>query len=389
MSNRFIKDENGNNYNLGSQTIDTILNSADYKSIRKDMIEGKPIDGCEDCYRSEKYSNSSHRTRYNQEWFNTASFRDKLNQSLEDKDIDAAIEFFDLRFGNLCNLSCRYCYTEASSSYNKEIKNINEQAKTIIFSSTDKDYNTWYETAIFNNEVYKQIPNLKKYYAAGGEPTIIDKNYEFMEYMVNTEHSKHIELQISTNLTNTKKDFYSLLPYFKKVTFLASIDGVGPIQEYNRYPSNWKQIDSNFRKVVALPSDNISITINPVLQKSNLAYITELFEYAESFNREYKRNKVTVAPIILNQPDYYDFTYLPLDYKTECLNKIDEWVKNHCRYQGFLFHSRLKTVREKCRESVDYTENLQQFFKYTDIFDNHRNHYLKDVNPNLSKLRDK
>ena len=266
---------------------------------------------------------------------------------------------------------------------------IKEQAKAIIFSSLDKDYNTWYETETFNDEVYKQIPNLKKYYAAGGEPTIIDKNYEFMEYMVTTGHSKHIELQISTNLTNTKKDFYSLLPHFKKVAFLASIDGVGLIQEYTRYPSNWKQIDNNFRKVIELPNNNILITITPVLQKSNLEYITDLFEYAESFNRQYKKNKVTVAPIILSQPDYYDFAYLPLDYKTKCLEKIDEWVKNHCKYQGFLFHARLKTIREKCKENVEYTDNLKQFFKYTDIFDNHRNHYLKDVNPNLANLRDK
>lgn len=389
MSNRFVKDENGENYNLGKASIDTILNSQDYKNIRQDMIDGKLIQGCESCYQAEQYSNTSHRKRYIQDWGNSKGFKTKLQQSLENKDIDTNIEFFDLRFGNLCNLSCKYCYSEASSSYDKEIKRINEQSNTILFTPVNKDYNSWYETEIFNDGVYKQISNLKKYYAAGGEPTLIDKNYEFMEYMVKSEHSKHIELQISTNLTNTKKDFYSLLPYFNKVTFLASIDGVGAIQEYTRYPSSWKHIDSNFRKVVALPNNNINITITPVLQKVNLEYITDLFEYAESFNRELERNKVTVAPIILSQPTYYDFSYLPIDYKKQCLDKINEWVKNKCKYQNFLFHSRLKTIREKCTESVNYQDNLKEFFKYTDIFDNHRNHYLKDINPNLANLRDK
>ena len=389
MSNRFIKDENEKNYNLGESSIDSILNSQDYKNIRKDMLDGKLIQGCESCYQSEKYSNTSHRKRYIQEWGNNEKFQLKLNQTIENKDIDTTIEFFDLRFGNLCNLSCKYCYSEASSSYDKEIKKINEQENTILFTPITKDYNSWYETEVFNHGVYKQIPNLKKYYAAGGEPTLNDKNYEFMEYMVNTGNSKHIELQISTNLTNTKKDFYSLLPHFKKVTFLASIDGVGAMQEYTRYPSNWKQIDTNFKKVVALPTDSISITITPVLQKTNLEYITELFEYAETFNREYKRNKVTIAPIILTQPNYYDFLYLPLDYKIECLSKINEWVNNQCKYQDFLFHSRLKTIRGKCTENVDYVDNLKQFFKYTDIFDSHRGHNLQTINPNLAKLRDK
>jgi sulfatase maturation enzyme AslB (radical SAM superfamily) len=389
ISNRFIQDEKGEKYNLGESSIDTILNSQDYKNIRKDMLEGKLILGCESCYKAENYSKTSSRTQFIRKWLNNKSFKNKLNQSIENKDIDSTIEFFDLRFGNLCNLSCRYCFSEVSTTYNKEATEINEKFKDVIFPITSKEYNSWYDTETFNNSVYEQIPNLEKYYAAGGEPTLIDKNYEFMEYMVNTGHSQHIELQISTNLTNTKKDFYSLLPHFKKVTFLASLDGVGPIQEYLRYPSNWKQLDSNFRKVVALPNDNISITITPVLQKTNLGYITELFEYAEVFNREFKRNKVNVVPIILNQPDYYDFSYLPLDYKTECLAKIDDWVTNQCKYQDSSFRARLKTIREKCIENVDYTENLAQFFKFTDIVDSHRGHDLRTVNPNLAGLRDK
>lgn len=389
MSNRFVKDENGENYNLGKSSIETILNSQDYKNIRQDMLDGKPITGCESCYIAEKYSNTSHRTQYILKWYGNKSFKNKLNQSIENKNIDSTIEFVDLRFGNLCNLSCRYCFSEVSYTYNKEAKEINDNYKKIIFANTNKDYNSWYNTETFNNSVYEQIPNLEKYYAAGGEPTLIDKNYEFMSYMVSSKHSEHIELQISTNLTNTKKDFYSLLPYFKKVTFLASIDGVGAIQEYTRYPSSWKHIDNNFRKVVALPNNNINITITPVLQKVNLEYITDLFEYAESFNREHNSPKVTVAPIILNQPSYYDFSYLPIDYKKQCLDKINEWVKTKCKYQDPLFHTRLKTIREKCIEIVDYQDNLKEFFKYTDIFDIHRNHYLKDINPTLAYLRDK
>ena len=83
-------------------------------------------------------------------------------------------------------------------------------------------------------------------------PTIIDKNYDVMKYMVASGHSKYLVVQTSTNLTKTKKDFYSLLPHFKSIIFLASIDGVGPIQEYMRYPSKWNQIESNLKKVPLL-----------------------------------------------------------------------------------------------------------------------------------------
>ena len=130
-----------------------------------------------------------------------------------------------------------------------------------------------------------------------------------MKYMVDSGHSKHIELQISTNLTNTKKDFYSLLPHFKSIIFLASIDGVGPIQEYMRYPSKWNQIESNLKKVLSMNLPNILITLNPVLQKVNLEYIVDLLEYAEDINRQYNKSIVTVVPIILSQPNYFDFSH--------------------------------------------------------------------------------
>lgn len=385
MSSRFIKKDNGENFNLGYDKIEDIVNSTDYTQIRNDMLEGKSIKGCESCYESEKYSQTSHRTRFNTTWMKDERFVKKVEQSKNKEPVANTIEYFDIRYGNLCNLSCRYCYSEASSQYNKEITEINSE----LFNPITIDFNSWYETDTFKENLYSQIPNLSRYYVAGGEPTIIDKNYESMKYMVESGHSKHIELQISTNLTNTKHNFYSLIPSFKQVTFLASIDGVGKIQEYMRYPSKWSQIDANFRKVIGMNSPNINITITPVLQKVNLEFITELFEYAEEFNRQAHKSIVTVAPIILSQPSYFDFSFLPLDYKQQCWEKINDWATNHCKYQDPLFWNRLRTIKAKCLEDTDYTENLVEFSKYTTIFDNHRNVQLADVNPILDSIRHK
>jgi sulfatase maturation enzyme AslB (radical SAM superfamily) len=387
MSNRFIKNNKGQNFNLGNDTISEIFNSDDINQVRNDMIEGKEISGCESCYESEKYSGTSHRIRYNKQWSYHPIFKNKINQTLNGKPVDNTIEFFDIRYGNMCNLSCRYCYSEASSQYNKEITEITNTKNVNFFNPIDTDFNSWYETDTFNENIHAQIPNLEKYYVAGGEPTIIDKNYDVMKYMVDSGHSKHIELQISTNLTNTKKDFYSLLHHFKSIIFLASIDGVGPIQEYMRYPSKWNQIESNLKKVLSMNLPNILITLNPVLQKVNLEYIVDLLEYAEDINRQSNKSIMTVVPIILSQPNYFDFSYLPLDYKLYCLDKIDTWVKTKCKFQNHMFFSRLEHIRKKCTEETVYDENLKEFFKYIDIFDQHRNHNLGDINPTLNTFR--
>jgi hypothetical protein len=48
---------------------------------------------------------------------------------------------------------------------------------------------------------------------------------------------------INSNMTNTKKDFYVFFKHFKRVILLASVDGVGGMQEYlDQY-----QLDTNFK----------------------------------------------------------------------------------------------------------------------------------------------
>ena len=112
-----------------------------------------------------------------------------------------------------------------------------------------------------------------------------------------------------------------------------------------------------------------------------------MLEYAEDINRQYNKSIVTVVPIILSQPNYFDFSYLPLDYKLYCLDKIETWVKTKCKFQNHMFFSRLDHIRKKCTEETVYDENLKEFFKYIDIFDQHRNHNLVDINPTLNTFR--
>ena len=133
---------------------------------------------------------------------------------------------------------------------------------------------------------------------------------------------------------------------------------------------------------------NLYIEFTPVVQKINLEYLVDLFDYAENINKNYNKSLINVVPIILTSPNYYDITYLPLDYKLHCLSLIDNY-KSKIKHQKLQFHFRLKEIREKCNLDIDYKDNLDEFFKYTDIIDSHRQTYLKDINPNLAQLRNK
>lgn len=391
ISDEYIRKETGMPFNLGHDRIEDIINSAEFTRIRQDIISGKEISGCTKCYEAEKNKGISYRQQYIHLWKNDESLQRKYNQSLAGKDIDTTVEYYDLRYGNLCNLSCRSCYGRASSQFNKEIYEIQLVTDRVnkFHGTYDIDFNSWYETDTFTYNVSSQMPNLKEYYSTGGEPTLNEKNYQVISELIETGHSKHCTLKFNTNLTNTKKDFYSLLPHFKEIILMMSVDGHGAMQEYLRYPSNWNQISGNINRLIDMNLSNLTLIMTPVIQITNLSCITDLFEYVEEINRKHDRTVISMSPIVLADPSYLDFVNLPLDYKQECWNKIDAWINEKCKYQGQTFHKRMKQVETKCLTDVDYKDHLRDYFEFTDIFDAHRGESIADINPGLAILRHK
>lgn len=386
ISDAYIKKDDGTNYNLGYDKVEDIINSTDYKKIRQDMIDGKPIQGCETCYKNERNNGRSERQSHNRVWEADINFRQKYKQSLQGQAITETVQYFDLRFGNLCNLSCRSCNPGSSSQFNKEIKEVPELIK-FNYQIINKELNDWYNTEIFQKNITNYSKNLFKYYMTGGEPTIIDKNYEILKEMVDSGDSKHIVLVLNSNMTNTKKDFYSFFKHFKKVILMASIDGINEMQEYLRYPSDWKQISGNLLRLVNMELSNLTIMVSPVIQKTNLGHITELFDFLEDFNKKNNKLIFEIHPITLIEPTHLDLRYLPLEYKISCWEKIDSWIANSCKFQKADFYQRIKTVKNSCIEEVDYQQNLKEYFEFTDIFDTHRNENLSNVNPELDRFR--
>lgn len=378
ISSDFIKKENGENYNLGYDSLEEIYNSKHFEELRNKMLQGTPIEGCSTCYKIEKNGAISNRKFYNASWFNeyTKHKFEKLNN------IDT-IEYFDIRFGNLCNLNCKSCTPKNSSQLTKEISNLDTKIKNFIGLSPYFDSNQWYKTDIFRNNLRNQFQNIRLLYIAGGEPSINEANILFLQELVDLGFSKNITLKVSTNFTNTNTKFFDLIKSFKKILLFASIDGFEKIQEYLRYPSSWDQIDKNFKKIL----NTMDIIPTPVIQIGNLNKITDLFEYFENFNRQAEKPIVNIQPIILNNPNHLNFLYLPTLYKIECWNKIDYWVNNKCKYQGSLFYDKINLIRKICFTEVEYKPTLKKFFEFNDIFDEKRLFFLKDVNPELYKLR--
>ena len=388
VSTATVNKTDGTPYNLGKDNLNQIINSDGYKSIRSDMLKGKLVNGCEQCYKQEQYG-ISHRNNYNKYWLGKELGRKKLASGTH---IPETVEYIDLRFGNLCNLKCKSCSSINSSQFEKEIFEIQESTPAIgnyISMTRYDDINDWYNTDMFMENIKSQIDNILEIYITGGEPTIIDKNYEMLEYFIEQGKSKNIFLKLSTNMTNMQDTFLNMIGQFNRVVLFASIDGFGSMQEYIRYPSKWQQIDKNLNKLVEKTKNNITINVSPVIQSTNLGLITELFEYLENFNRIHDKTIVTIHPIILHSPTQLDLLYLPINYKKTCWDRIEQWLEKSCKFQPAMFHTTMIALKNKCLIEVDGKEQLNRFMEFNNMFDIHRTVTLQDVNPELYKIVNK
>jgi len=379
-----IKKQNGKAYNFGHDKIVDIYNSEEYIAIRQKMLDGELVDACSACYLNEKYGNDSRRQLYNSTWMTDPKVVEKVKHG---PIVDTTIYEFDLRSGNLCNLSCRSCIPENSSQLKKELSEIADTNIRKFFNVISTgDYTEWYETDTFY-ENFKHIEGtLRQVYLTGGEPTIIKKNHEILQSLIDTGQSKEINLVFNTNMTSMNSKFYSMLPHFKSIVFFASIDGYGPVQEYLRYPSDWTQIDKNVRRLLEM--DNIIIYPFPVIQAMNLNNIVELFEYFEQFNRKLNRPAIQIRGNLLDSPSFLNMEHLPLEYKQMCWERIEDWIKNKSTYQTHThFQKLMNGLKAKCSTNSYDSGQVSKFFEFNEIFDAHRNHYLKDINPELYALK--
>lgn len=375
VSKDFIKKTDGTNYNLGTDTIEDIYNSPDFVSIRSKMLNGLEVEGCKQCYNAEKHNGKSHRLYYNN-YFKDQSFTNEL--------AEIKIQYFDLRFGNLCNLSCKSCSPGSSSTLSKEVSELNN-TNIHKYHKIDNAVYNWYEGDMFEKNINSQLENISYLYLTGGEPTIIDKNVEMLEKLVESNASKNITLQINSNLTNLKPSFIKLLEEFLLVRYNISIDGYADMQEYLRYPSKWSQIDKNLKNIINKP--NFKIIANPVIQATNLNKIVDLFEYFENINKEYGRPVIEIMPIILTFPSYLNLNILPYSFRKSSWEKIESWIESKCKFQEFLFKVKIQELKSKCLEEqlLDLSK-IKEYIEYNSIFDIHRNLYLKDINLELHEL---
>ena len=119
-----VRKSDGTSYNAGRDSMDEARNGELMKIVRKNILEGRWSEECGRCKKEEDAGLRSRR-QYEQEW--GFKLEDAIRITQEDGTIetdDTPLVYYDLRFGNLCNLKCTMCNPLVSSKIAAEQKRL-------------------------------------------------------------------------------------------------------------------------------------------------------------------------------------------------------------------------------------------------------------------------
>lgn len=383
-----IKDNNNKKFLSYKDPIHSIWNSTFMQETRKSMINGNPIPACASCYNQEKNGTRSYRQYITAEWKQLIGNTEFENMIQQCQDLNFYANYnplyLHLRLGNLCNLKCVMCNPYSSSQILEELKALwkiddfrknwqDEYDDDISRLSTE----TWHDHEFFWDELISISSSLKKVYLTGGEPTLIENTYKFLEFCQNNNYSKDIELSFNTNCTNITNRFINSISNFKNVIINASIDAYGTANEYIRYPSNWNKIDQNLRKLISLK--NVKVNISTVAQLYNVMEHTKLLSYLQKLEDEYKK-EIPISFNILTLPEYLDMLILPDAVRIEAVELLEQHLLVDSRY-GQAVDGLIKTMLQP--RKINHKPLLIRHKAIIDILDTKRKKKFSKIFPYL------
>lgn len=102
----------------------------------------------------------------------------------------------------------------------------------------------------------------------------------FLKLCLEAGSAANIELRYNTNGTVWDEELAASWAHFKSVQIKFSIDGIGPLNDYIRYPSRWDQVLGNLDKARQAANHlPLKISVDCALQALNVFRVPEIVSF--------------------------------------------------------------------------------------------------------------
>lgn len=265
--------------------------------VKTDLLAGIKSSACARCWDLESQNQLSRRQLENE-------FLDyKLDQDLEliyqdCKTKPIAPIMYQITLSNLCNQACVSCNSSASSKWAEVERKMGITPRKLIEIDL--------ATVNINYSTAKRISLL------GGEPFFDQKTFELLEKLIEHKNTDCFITLVTNGSITLKQAQLDLLSKFTDLNICISIDGIGPVFEYMRWPAKWDVVCNNIKKFQQI-TNNISVSYT--ISSLNMFYHDQTVDWFNKQELRYNHN-------IVNTPNWLNPVAMPTELKQLLHNNL-------------------------------------------------------------------
>ena len=357
--------------------------TSDYQNrLREEMLkedyDGKFFDEhCTGCRKHEKLYGRSDRQKYVEQVL-AGTFDNKVPELLravlkfqKEGKIDLDERLLDIKmkmFGNACNLDCYMCHPRSANTRTISLNKVFKNTGKVFDPDLDPKDGERMNTLKHDDEQYlDDVASVAKYTRSikliGGEPLVMKNHYKLLDKLVQSGHSKGIDLIYKTNLSVFKMDNYDFRNYFgkfKEFIMKISIDSYGKYNDYIRKKSDWPQLIDNM--MVMKNRKDSRVNVHSVVSFLSVMHIWKLQEYLKEIG-------IPHTYYIIQHPAILQVKNLPYEIKQKLIPKYKDYPNI------------IKSL-EKKQNKLDFVKTIE----YCQALDrNHNNYKLFELYPELEQ----
>ena len=364
---------------LKQHSIQETWNSDAQKTIRKNMLNEQTSPECAKCYEQDQLGWTSLRQSSNVHFGHHIDKIQKTDAQGHYSDVNMI--YWDIRFSNLCNLSCRTCGSMFSSNWYDD--------QTAIWGKPDHDKITYAGRS--KTDAYDQLvnylPMVERIYFAGGEPLIMEEHYKILKELIKLGKADQVRLVYNTNFSKMAYKDLNVLdiwPEFKDVSVGASLDAMGARAELLRNGTVWTDVERN-REDMLKKAPNVDFYISCTLSAFNHDHVVDFHQdwIAKGYitAKDWNMN-------VVQDPMHYRIDILPDAIKQRTIEKYKEHITMikpldtlGRATEGFKSGINMMTA-------TDNTKYLDKFREYIRLLDQRRSQQTEKVFPELKEVLD-
>lgn len=323
--------------------------TANINEVKSSMLSGQRPAACNKCWRIEDNNLKSDRQIKNEtlDFYTNIDLEQLIEECRQEKNKTI---HYKIDTSNTCNAACTTCNGKFSNTWNKLLKKHDLPAGKDWKISPD-------QTTDWVDYVHAKSISFR-----GGEPFLSDTNFYILEQLIahnNTDCFVSFVTNGSFSLSRRQKEILSKFP---NLNFCFSIDGIGPVFEYLRWPLKWSDIENN---ISWCQHNNITVSASYTLNNVNLLYHSQTIQWFLDHNINYLTN-----PVYL--PVYFKPQSLPIHAKQQLAQRPDSdvlapWLTHSSVDERMFERFQVEIAKQDSMKNIsirDYLPELAELLKW-------------------------